>query len=80
MEQYPYIDYINTMANTGLQERITSGKDEDTKKKESNDPCPWLEQDSIRRNMSGPEMIETYVDLSNACLTKYKRNRYTEPW
>ena len=39
------------------------------------DKYPWLEQDDERRNMSGKEILDKYVDLEQSCLSDSEKKQ-----
>ena len=37
------------------------------------DPYPWLDDNDPRRNMSDKEILESTIDLSEACITEKQK-------
>ena len=57
--------------NTSLK-RTYDKTDEDTNMVTQNDPYPWLGPNDPRRSLTDQEIIERYVNLTEADLTREK--------
>ena len=69
-------DYINTILGyTRIQERYSQESKLDTNKVKANNPYPWFDKYYHRRNMTDKEILEKYVDLTEACI-RDRQKRY----
>ena len=39
------------------------------------DLYPWLEPDDVRRNLSGEEILERYINLDDSCLNEHGKKK-----
>ena len=44
-------------------------------KENSKEKYPWLDDTDERKYMTDREILDTYINLDNSCLTKVERNR-----
>ena len=43
--------------------------------KSPEDKYPWLDQHDERRHMTDKEILDTYIDLNQSCLSKEKKRQ-----
>ena len=81
------INYFNSQMNQRLKQQqgntqlVDRNEHEDDDNRLSytrgNDPCPWLDADDPRKEMTDQEILEKYVDLSDSDVSAAeKRSLY----